>query len=59
MTRLLAAALLLAATTAPAFACDYWNKSVSTDTQSNTVASQPSNDQATPPPSTSSDQAPS
>jgi hypothetical protein len=37
MTRLIAVAVLLAATIAPAFACD-WNKSAATDTRS-TVAS--------------------
>ncbi len=47
MTRLLAAALLLTVAAAPAFACD-WNKSASTDTQSRTVASQPTDDHAAP-----------
>jgi hypothetical protein len=50
MIRLLAAALLLAAATAPAFACP-WNQSVSTDTQPSTVASQPADTSTTPPPS--------
>jgi hypothetical protein len=50
MTRLLAAAMLLAAA-APAFACDY-NKTVSTDKKPSTVASQQTNDRATPPAST-------
>jgi hypothetical protein len=50
MARLLAAAVLLAVAAAPAFACD-WQKSTSTDTQKRTVASQPANDHATPPPS--------
>ncbi|MBV9786154.1 MAG: hypothetical protein JO264_20315 [Acidisphaera sp.] len=53
MTRLLAAAMLLALTAAPAFACN-WNKSVSTDTQSRAVAAQSTDTHATtPPPSTS------
>jgi hypothetical protein len=56
MTRLMAAAMLLIAATMPAFACD-WMKSVSTDSQSSTVASQPANGQQTPPPAT--DRAPS
>ena len=51
MTRLILAATILAAVATPAFACDM-KKSVTADTQSSTVASQPSNDQA---PSTSSD----
>jgi hypothetical protein len=54
MTRLFAAALLLAVAAAPAFACDL-NKSVSTDPQSRTVTSQPTNDRANPPPNTSAD----
>ena len=53
MTRFLAAVMLLTLSAAPAFACD-WNKSVSTDTQSRTVASQSTdNHPTTPPPSTS------
>lgn len=46
MTRLFIAAVLLTAVAAPAFACSY--NSASTDPQSNTVASQPSNDQSAP-----------
>ena len=57
MTRLLTAALLLAAAAAPAFACD-WN-SVSTDTRPSTVASQPADDHGAPPPSPPANQAPS
>ena len=48
MARLLAAAVLLAVAAAPAFACD-WQKSASTDTQKQTVASQPTNNHSTPP----------
>jgi hypothetical protein len=55
MTRLLAAAILLTMAAAPAFACD--QKSVSTDTQKRTVASQP--DHSTPPPSATTDRKPS
>ncbi len=58
MTRLLIAAVLLAAAAAPAFACP-WNQSVSTDTKPSTVASQPSNDQSAPPPAAPTDQKPS
>jgi hypothetical protein len=57
MTRLLAAAVLLATAAAPAFACDL-EKSVSTDTQKRTVASQPA-DHSTPAPSTTTDRKPS
>ncbi len=56
MTRLLAAAVLLTMAAAPVFACDL-QKSVSTDVQKRTVASQP--DHSTPPPSTSTDRKPS
>ena len=55
MIRFIAAGMLLIAATMPAFACE-WNKTVSTDTRSSTIASQPANDQAPPPPSS---QAPS
>jgi hypothetical protein len=48
MTRLLAAAMFLTVTVAPAFACDL-EKSVSADTQKRTVASQPANDHSAPP----------
>lgn len=52
MTRLLAAALLFAASAvAPAFACNY-TATTSTDNQSSTVASQPPADHPTPPPTT-------
>ena len=55
MIRLLAAAMLLAATAvAPAFACEL-NKTVSTDTKSNTLASQSADDHAPPPSSTPAD----
>ena len=47
MTRLLLVATILTVVAAPAFACDYMKKSVTADTQSGTVASQPSNDQTT------------
>jgi hypothetical protein len=47
MTRLLAAAILLTADAAPAFACDL-QKSVSTDTQRRAIASQPAHDHSTP-----------
>jgi hypothetical protein len=47
MIRLLAAALLFAGVAVPAFACDY-NKSVSTETDQSTVASQPGGDHAVP-----------
>ncbi len=50
MARLLAAAVLLAVAAAPAFACD-WQKSASTDTQKQTVASQPTNGHSATPPS--------
>jgi hypothetical protein len=53
MTRLLAAAALLTMAAMPAFACDF-QKSVSTDTQKRTVASQPAN-HSTPAPSTTAD----
>ena len=56
MTRLLAAAVLLTMAAAPAFACEL-EKSVSTDTQKRTVASQP--DHSTPPPSATTDRKPS
>jgi hypothetical protein len=56
MTRLLAAAVLLTMAAAPAFACEI-EKSVSTDTQKRTVASQP--DHSTPPPSATTDRKPS
>jgi hypothetical protein len=54
MTRLLAAAVFLTVAAAPAFACEL-EKSVSTDTQKRTVASQPANDHSTPPPRTTAD----
>jgi hypothetical protein len=47
MIRLLAASLFLTVSVAPAFACDYL-KSVSTDSQKRTVASQPASDHSTP-----------
>ena len=53
MTRLLAAAVLLATTAMPVFACDS-QESVSTDTQERTVASQPAK-HSTPTPSTTAD----
>ena len=56
MTRLLAAAVLFTMAGAPAFACDF-QKSVSTDTQKRTVASQP--DHSSPPPSATTDRKPS
>ena len=60
MIRWLAAALLLAVTAAPAFACEWHNHSASNDAKSSTVASQPSNDQgATPAPTESESHAPS
>ena len=56
MSRLLAAAaILLSLVAAPAFACP-WEKSVSTGTAPSTVASQPADDQGTPPPVTPADQ---
>ena len=58
MTRLLAAAALLAMATAPAFACEF-QKSVSTDAQNRTVASQPAQDHSTPVPSRAADRKPS
>jgi hypothetical protein len=57
MTRLLAAAVLLAMAAAPVFACEF-QKSVSTDTQKRTVASHPAN-HSTPAPSTTADRKPS
>nr|WP_294523397.1 hypothetical protein [uncultured Rhodopila sp.] len=53
MTRLLAAAVLLAVAAAPAIACDY-QKSVSTDAQKRAVASQPA-DHSTAPSRTTGD----
>ncbi len=58
MTRLLAAAMCLTIAAAPAFACEL-QKSVSTDTQKRTVASQPANDHSTPSPRTTADRKPS
>jgi hypothetical protein len=52
MTRFLAAAVLLTALTVPAVACE-WNKSASTGTQSNAVASRAAGDHATTSPSNS------
>ena len=52
MTRLSAAAALLAMAAAPAIACDF-QKSVSTDMQKRSVASQPAN-HSTPTPSATS-----
>jgi hypothetical protein len=49
MTRVFAAAILLASLAVPAMACD-WNKSASDDSKPSTVASQPSNDRQAPPP---------
>ncbi len=54
MTRLLAAAALLAVAAAPVFACDL-EKSVSTDTQKRVIASQPANDHTAPPPRRTAD----
>lgn len=51
MTRLLAAALILTAATAPAFACE-WNKSAAAGAKPTTVAAQPADDQPAPPPAT-------
>jgi hypothetical protein len=56
MTRFLAAAVLLAMAAAPAFACEF-QKSVSTDPQKRTVASQ--HDHSTPPPNATTDRKPS
>jgi len=58
MTRLLVAAMCLTVVAAPAFACEL-QKSVSTDTQKRTVASQPADHHSTPPPSTTADRKPS
>jgi opacity protein-like surface antigen len=58
MIRLLIAAVLLTAAVAPAIACE-WNQTVSTDTKSKTVASQPSDDQTTPAPTPPASQKPS
>ena len=52
MTRFLAATMVLTAATFPAFACE-WNKSASTGTQSNAVASRAAGDHAMTPPSNS------
>ncbi len=49
MIRLLIAATFLSIAAAPAFACP-WTDSASTDTKPSTVASQPADDQGTPPP---------
>ena len=57
MSRLLNAALLLTVAAAPTLACD-WQKSVSTDTQKRTVASQPAN-HSTAPARTAADRKPS
>jgi hypothetical protein len=54
MTRLLAAAMLLAVAAAPAFACDL-QKSVSTDTQKRLVTSQPSSERSAPAPRSAED----
>lgn len=63
MTRLIAAALILGATSVPALACEWMNKTVSTDTQPSTVAQQPAPAQSTPavqsPPATQSVYTPS
>jgi hypothetical protein len=58
MIRLLTAAMLLAAAAAPAFACEL-EKSVSTDSQKRTVASQPANDHSAPPSRATADRKPS
>lgn len=58
MIRVLIAAVFLAAAAAPAFACSYMN-SVTNDTHSRTAASQPTDDQGTPPPAKPADQKPS
>jgi hypothetical protein len=52
MARLLAAAVLLTVAAAPAFACDWGEKSASTDIQKRTVASQPTYNHSTPSQST-------
>jgi|tagenome__1003787_1003787.scaffolds.fasta_scaffold20672727_2 hypothetical protein len=54
MTRLIAAAVLLTAAAAPAFACEL-EKSASTDTQKRAVASQPNTHQTPLPPRTTTD----
>jgi hypothetical protein len=54
MTRLVLTATILTVVAAPAFACDM-KKSVTADTQSSAVASQPSDDHATAPQSTATD----
>lgn len=54
MTRLLAAAVLLTAAVAPAFACEL-EKTAATEGQTRTVSSQPANDHSTPPPSTAAE----
>lgn len=54
MIRLFAAVLLFSTAALPAFACD-WNSAASGDPQSNTVASQPSQNQTAPSSGTTSD----
>jgi hypothetical protein len=51
MARLLAAAMLLVAAAAPAFACEL-QKSAASDTQKRTATSQPAYPHSTPAPST-------
>ncbi len=58
MTRLLAAALFLTLAAAPAFACEF-QKSVSTDTQKRTIASQPAHDPSPDPSSPTANRKPS
>jgi hypothetical protein len=58
MIRLSIAAVFLTIAAAPAFACPY-DQSVSTDTTPKTVASQPADDQGTPPPAAATSQKPS
>jgi hypothetical protein len=57
MTRLLAAALLLALAATPALACGP-DMSAATDSGSSTVAARPAGDQGTPPPAPPADQRP-
>jgi hypothetical protein len=58
MTRLFVATMCLTIATAPAFACEV-EKSASTETQKNTVASQPANNHSTPQSDKAADQKPS
>jgi hypothetical protein len=58
MTRLFAAAMLLAVAAAPAFACEL-QKSVSTDAQKRLATSQPAGEHSAPPPRSAEDRKPS